>query len=186
MIHWKTHTLWAGALIAAVALTAQLGKGGAFSDAEDLIILPSKNVNVIDGAVLGKTLFVSGTWQLQGGEKDGFPKNYSQYRCNQRSDGYCQLTETRLYKNSIHVDTNNYIKIAKWDDQQVVLEDSGGDNCRDFIVVVDLLTYEVTGITKDTPNRAASCEQNAMPIAKPRIAKLIYGFDISFPPPETK
>ncbi|WP_140986588.1 hypothetical protein [Asticcacaulis tiandongensis] len=178
MKNWKTHLGWVFVIFITAYLFHNIGKNSV--TAEDVIVMSSKSVDHYDGKSLGKSLHFQGTWKIEEGSI-AWPKNISHYDCWLDNEGYCNLTEATIYKNSLNVRTSKFVKIIKWDDQQVILEQSGTSNCRDFVVVVDLLTQEVTGITKDTPNRPESCSETLPPLEKPRISKMIDGFRLSFP-----
>ena len=164
-------------LLAGVVGWASFFAGQDMVTAEDKAVPDSRRLSSF-GAAPNRSVFIKGTWRLEGPEKIAFEKQVKQFVCHER-EGTCQAATATVYKNTLGVDIETYD--AKWSDRTIELTSyHSSEDCRRETITVDLITQEVVGITADVPNRPATCNEIALPISTPRRAILIDGFEKHF------
>jgi hypothetical protein len=165
---------------------------------EQLGILQSRAIRISDNPInvpgIGKNILVhksedylltEGTWILEG-EKHGYPINHSRINCS-KSRGTCEVLDMNFIIPSLDQDSKSYslffmeeeFKIVSWDKQEVISHKK--TDCRSNIMTINELKNEVLMIVRDTTDEG--CEfllgKRFEPLKKPRIARLLPGWDIS-------
>ena len=167
---------WLSWVALAVGLSSVVGflsfnAGRGSRTAEEIVIPPSKSF-FVHGEAPSRTLIFSGSWELEGTEKTAFQKEIIEYRCEE-AESSCRSASAMVYQNILSMGSG--WQDARWASDRVILTEASAMNCRNFTVIADLLTQEVTGIATDTPNRAATC--SALPaLTVPRKSRMVDGF----------
>lgn len=170
----KTILIVAG--VSAVVGSAGFWLGQATQVAENITI-PGNKSFYLYSETPNRHLTVSGSWEFVGPEEVS-PKSASVHLECDELDGSCVVADASVYRNNLGLGVRTLS--ASWEKDRVVIGDGFvlPTACRTSVVVVDLLTEEVSEITKDAPNRPASCA--LPPLGEPRVARLVSGFDRYF------
>lgn len=161
--------------ILSISVTAwickKMGQNGAYATAEELVIPPSKGY-FVHGKFPRRYLNVKGSWRITD-DKIYAPKSINEYECWEPS-GECRVFEASVKDNSL-ITYTEIKSIVKWDDEKLILGSSDpSPKCREETIIVDLLTEEVTSITKTNDKRDRKfCDDMLSVLNKPRKAILI-------------
>ena len=168
----RTHIIYI-AIIAVLSLAVAFGVVIGFRNAESMISPQLKSYSATD--FMGQHyLTFQGVWKIDG-EKSDLKHPYL-YKCNSR-DMVCEVSDAHVWGNYLTLNAETFA-IKEWNGKQMVIEEVAF--CRTNTIVVDLLSEQVTMVTKNVPNRdMKACE--AVPyLSAPRKSELIDGLEESF------
>lgn len=126
---------------------------------------------------------ISGTWVFVDSEdKMAFPINHSVYECY-RETGHCFISEVQFYSpessNSSHIyHSTDVTKFDKWGEDEIVMSTSS--KCRNSTITINSKSEEVIQVARNNGEDCTLLTGEVIDnLEKPRIAKLISGFEFS-------